>query len=291
MRISGHTRAFAVLGHPISHTLSPVMHNAAFAALGMDAVYLPFDVEPSDLMRVLPAVRDMGFGGVNLTVPLKEIAFRGISDLDESARVLGSVNTVQFAAEGLKGFSTDGVGFVRALEEAFGATPQGLDLFILGCGGAGRAVAIASAQQGARRIVLADVDTPRCGKLAAEIAAIAPQASTETAGPDTQKWDTAALAADIVVQATPIGMKPEDKSVLTTAAFRPGQMAFDLVYNLPQTSFMRSALAAGARVVNGLGMLLHQGAASFTIWTGRPAPVDVMREALSAALYGPPVAH
>jgi len=323
--LSGHTKPFAVLGHPIGHTLSPVMHNAAFAALGLDAIYLAFDVAPENLLPVLQSMRAMGFNGVNLTVPLKETAFRGLTDLAPSAKMLGAVNTVQFLPTGdsqqglggkvsdhsrptedreigqivgrewlstrnlpagLRGHNTDGIGFLRALQESFGLSAKGLSLFVLGCGGAGRAVAITAASEGAARLTLADVDDARCGRLADEIAALAPGASVVQAGGAPAAWPTLSREADLIVQASPVGMKPGDVCPLPPGAFRPGQSAFDLVYNLPETCFTKAAAAAGAKAVNGLGMLLHQGAEALSIWTGQPAPVDVMREALRKALYG-----
>lgn len=283
-RISGHTRAFAVLGHPIGHTLSPVMHNAALSALGLDGIYLAFDVAPEALMRVLEAMGAMGFGGANLTVPLKEVAFRGISDLAPSARAMGAVNTVEFRETGLRGHNTDGAGFLRALREAFGVSPQGLSVFVLGCGGAGRAVAGACAAEGAGSIALADAEPERCERLKAAL--LEKGALVKAVGNQRAEWVEQARRADLVVQATPLGMKTTDLPPLPAEAFRSGQMAFDLVYNLPETAFMRMAASAGARAVNGLGMLLHQGAEAFTIWTGREAPVEAMRSALAAALYG-----
>jgi shikimate dehydrogenase len=283
--LSGHTQPFAVLGHPIGHTLSPVMHNAAFEALGMDAIYLALDVAPERLLAVLPAMRDMGFRGVNLTVPLKEVAFRGFTDLEPGARTLGAVNTVQFLPGGLKGHNTDGVGFLRAVAEAFGLSVSGRTLFVLGCGGAGRAVAITAAQAGAARLCLADIDEARCARLASEIAALTPGVQVTKAGSDAAAWVAPAREADLLVQASPIGMKPGDVCPMRPQAFRAGHLAFDLVYNLPETCFMRAATTGGAKAVNGLGMLLHQGAEAFSIWTGTPAPVEVMRQALQAALY------
>ena len=285
--LSGHTLPFAVLGHPIGHTLSPVMHNAAFESLGMDAIYLAFDVAPERLMGVLPAMRDMGFKGVNLTVPLKEVAFKGLADLDASARRLGAVNTVEFRPEGLRGHNTDGKGFLAAVHEAFGVSVKGLKLFVLGCGGAGRAVAITAAVEGAQHLVLADIDSARCRNVAADIATHAPDARVEVAGTTPAEWARRVGSADLVIQASPVGMKPDDQCPLRPDVFRSGQLAFDLVYNLPDTCFTRAAKAGGAQAVNGLGMLLHQGAEAFSIWTGRPAAVKVMRQALEAALYRP----
>lgn len=283
--LSGHTKPFAVLGHPIGHTLSPVMHNAAIEALGLDGIYLAFDVHPDHLMTVLPAMANMGFGGVNLTVPLKEVAFRGLTNLDESARRLGAVNTVQITPAGLCGHNTDGKGFLRAIQEAFGASTQGHSVFVLGCGGAGRAVAITSAVEGCERILLADLDSSRCEAVARDIQTFAPRIPVQIIGNDRSLWIAAARSATLVVQASPVGMKPDDPSPLPPAAFGTNQLAFDLVYNLPDTSFTRTATQAGARTANGLGMLLHQGAEALTLWTGKPAPVDIMRQALEGALY------
>jgi shikimate dehydrogenase len=283
--LSGHTKPFAVLGHPIGHTLSPIMHNAALESLGIDGIYMAFDVHPDRLMSVLPAMADMGFGGVNLTVPLKEVAFRGLSDLDESARRLRAVNTVQFLPSGMRGHNTDGNGFLRAIRESFGASTRGRCVFVLGCGGAGRAVAITTAVEGCERILLADVDAARCDAVAGDIRTFAPGIPVEVTGNDRNRWITAARSATLVIQASPLGMKPEDPPPLPPSAFGSGQWAFDLVYNLPETSFTRTAKQAGAQAVNGIGMLLHQGAEALTIWTGKPAPVAVMRQALEGALY------
>jgi shikimate dehydrogenase len=283
--VSGHTRVFAVLGHPIGHTLSPVMHNAALEALGLDAVYVAFDVAPARLMSALPAMADMGFGGVNLTVPLKEVACRGLADLDPTARILGAVNTVQFLPGGPKGYNTDGQGFLAALRDAFAAGPEGRSAFVLGSGGAGRAVAITCALSRAARVALTDADAARAQRVAAEIGHLAPGVTVETVAAEAGAWARAAREADLVVQATPVGMREGEASLLGPEAFREGQMAFDLIYMYPETVFTRAARASGARTANGLGMLLHQGAAALAIWTGKTPPADVMRRALERAVY------
>jgi len=287
LKLSGHTTPYAVLGHPIGHTLSPVMHNASIRALGLDAIYLAFDVHPDHLLGVLPAMREMGFGGVNLTVPLKEVAFNGLGDLDVSAQRLGAVNTVEFLDDGgLRGHNTDGDGFLRATREAFGDSVAGKAVFVLGTGGAGRAVALSCAAEGAGALVLSDVDGERSERLATEIRdghAACPVAVVAGAPAD---WTEACRAADMVVQCTPVGMKPGDVSLLSSEAFRAGQSVFDLIYMYPETPFMSEARAAGATVSNGLAMLLYQGASAFTIWTGQEPAVDAMRRALESAVYG-----
>jgi shikimate dehydrogenase len=287
MNISGHTKPFAVLGHPIGHTLSPIMHNSSIAALEMDAIYLALDAPPDQLMSILHSMRDMNFGGVNLTVPLKEVAFRGVDQLDASSTISGSVNTIEFLDNGeLRGHSTDGYGFVTALKESFDATLAGLSVFVLGSGGAGRAVAITCAEAGASEVVVSDIDAERASKVVEEIQELFPQVAVSSAGTSVADWVLASGKADLVIQATPIGMKPEDPPLLSRDAFREGQMIFDLIYMYPETGIMQEAIAAGAKAANGLGMLLHQGARSFEIWTGVKPNIAAMRSALEASVYG-----
>ncbi len=283
MKISGHTKAYAVLGHPVAHTLSPAMHNAAFEALGMDAVYLAFDVAPERLAEALGAMRDMGFGGANLTVPLKEIALPHLARLDESAQLLGAVNTVRFDPDGTTGFNTDGEGFLQAFEEAFDTTVAGKSVFVMGAGGAGRAVALACAGAGVTAITLCDLDEARAGKLATELET---KYFIEDVHVAVRGEVIARLRkADVIVHATPLGMNRENLSPVAPSGFSKGQLAFDLVYVSPETRFVRDARAAGLKAVNGLGMLLHQGAKAFEIWTGAKAPVEVMRKALEKEVY------
>ena len=285
MKLSGHTKPFAVLGHPIGHTLSPVMHNASIQALEFDGIYLALDVHPDRLMEVLPAMQLMGFGGVNLTVPHKEVAFHGLEKLDESALLFGAANTVEFTDEGMVGHNTDGYGFIKALEEAFGKGVEGDAVFVLGCGGAGRAIALQAAVKGARSIVLADIDADRVRRLNDEIIGLTPKVEVVEALCDCEKAELC-RACDLVVQASPVGMKEGDPSLLPPEAFREGQRAFDLIYMYPETAFLSTAREAGAKIANGLGMLLHQGARAFEIWTGIEPDVAAMRQALEEAVYG-----
>jgi shikimate dehydrogenase len=286
MKLSGKTTPFAVLGHPIGHTLSPVMHNASLQALGMDAIYLAFDVEPSRLMPVLRSMGDMGFAGVNLTVPLKEVAFENLSELDDSARRLGAVNTVEFLDNGkLKGHNTDGEGFLLALKEAFDIGIGGKSVFILGSGGAGRALALTCAAQRAKAISITDLLEERTSRLVDEISKLNPEVKASAVEINPDAWKRACLSAEIIIQATPVGMKRNDEPLLRGDAFREGQCVYDLVYMYPETALLAEARKAGARISNGMGMLLHQGAHAFTIWTGRQAKVNAMRTALEESVY------
>jgi shikimate dehydrogenase len=237
-------------------------------------------------MRTLSAMADMGFGGVNITVPLKQTAYRGLRKLDESAHLLGAVNTVKFLPGGMKGYNTDGQGFRCAIKEAFGLSLAGLSVFVIGAGGAGRAVAITCATNRAGSIALTDVESSRAGRVAREIRATGYSGDIRLVPDKQEAWIAACRNSELVVHATPIGMKKGDKSLLPTRAFHRGQMVFDLVYMYPETALMRTARKAGARVANGLGMLMHQGAASFEIWTGKKPPVKLMRKALEKMVYG-----
>jgi shikimate dehydrogenase len=288
MNIGGRTKPYAVLGHPITHTLSPVMHNAAFQSLGIDAVYLAFDVSPSDLPTALSAMRDLAFGGLNLTVPLKEEVLKYLSQSDSNAERLGAVNTVEFLSDGTtKGYNTDGAGFVDGVKEAFGVNINGLSVLLLGSGGAGRAVAITCAIKGAKKVAIGNRNLGRAVRLAEEISRLAPSVAVEAVDVGGQALLRACEAAQLIVQATPIGLRKDDPSLLEPEAFHPGQMAYDLIYTAPETAFMKAATRGGAKSANGLGMLLHQGARAFTIWTGKEAPVEAMRRALVTEVYGP----
>ncbi len=284
MNLSGHTKPFAVLGHPIGHTLSPVMHNASMRELGFDGIYLALDVHPDRLMEVLPAMELMGFAGVNLTVPHKEVAFRGLKKLDASAKLFGAANTVEFTADGMVGHNTDGYGYLKALEESFGKTVEGDSIFVLGCGGAGRATALQSATEGAKSLVLADIDAARVQKLEDEVKSLAPNVEIKQALEKDAQIELC-RTCDLVVQASPVGMKKDDPSLLPQEAFVEGQRVFDLIYMYPETAILTAAREAGAQVANGLGMLLHQGARAFEIWTGVAPSVPAMRKALESAVY------
>jgi shikimate dehydrogenase len=281
MKISGKTVSFAVLGHPVAHSLSPAMHQASFESLGLDAVYMAYDVMPDNLMTALEGMRALGFRGANLTVPLKEVAFAHLTDLDASARLVGAVNTVHFHEGKMTGYNTDGDGFIAAAQEAFGPSVRDERVFVLGTGGAGRAVALVCAREGAAEIILTDVDEARAAKVAEEVKQHFPTiAVAVTSGCDAMR------DADLVVQSTPIGMKPGDPVLAGPASFRGGQKVYDLIYITPETPFLSAAREAGAHIANGLGMLLHQGARAFTIWTGQTADTRAMRATLEKAVYG-----
>lgn len=277
---------FALLGHPVGHSLSPFMHTAAFKALGMNAQYTLLDVAPGGIPRTLAELRDKKFGGVNVTIPHKEAAYRFLAAkhaLSDSATLLQSVNTVVFRPGGsLLGDNTDAPGFLDALKESFRASPRGKRVLVLGCGGAGRALALTCALQGAESILVADVNLASRRRLLLALRKTAP--GLPVAGVSLARARAAARECDLIIQATPVGMHAGDPSLLPPESFRKGQLVFDLIYNPAETPLLAAAKAAGARTANGLGMLLHQGARAFRLWTGRKPPVAVMRAALLQAL-------
>ncbi|MDI6906734.1 MAG: shikimate dehydrogenase [Thermoanaerobacterales bacterium] len=282
------TRLCGLLGHPVRHSLSPAMQNAAFQAAGLNVVYLAFDVLPSELPAAVAAVRALGLAGVNVTVPHKEACLPLLDELDPEASAVGAVNVVVVRDARLVGYNTDGDGFIRALREA-GAEPRGRAAFILGAGGAARAVAVALALAGAARITITNRTPERAARLAADLTALGAQAGTlswEALAEEAPEGKTAVAASELIIQTTTLGMHPRADAVppLPARWFSPRHIACDLVYNPRETRFLAAARARGARVVDGLGMLLHQGAASFELWTGQPAPLEVMRRALEAEI-------
>ncbi|MDD3654164.1 MAG: shikimate dehydrogenase [Desulfotomaculaceae bacterium] len=284
--ISGHTRVCGIFGYPIGHSFSPAMHNAAFSALGLDFVYVPFLVEPGNLPAAVEAVKTLGLAGVNITIPHKQAALPLLDEVTEAAKLIGAVNTIVNRSGRLLGDNTDGAGFLRSLEETTGFAPADKTVLMLGAGGAARAVAIQLALAGVKKVFLINRSRERAEILAAQIAGKTTAKVEVVPWPDgknKQCLREMLRGAELVVQSTPLGMYPEE--VLTVPLpdniFRPGQVVCDLVYNPGETLFLKNARHAGATTVNGLGMLLYQGVLAFELWTGMSAPVAVMRKALT----------
>lgn len=267
------TRTAWVLGSPIAHTLSPAMHNAAYQAMGLDAVYLAARVEPPDLGAALEGLRVLGTMGCNLTLPLKEEALPYLHTVEEPARTFGAVNTVRFVEGRMIGCNTDAEGWLRSWDEEVGESLAGRPVVLLGAGGAARALLWAVLQRGVARVQVVNRNLARAHRLVEGLPAEAVATPELTPG-------------CVVVNATPAGMDPDaDATPLEWPRDLPaGTVACDLVYRPRQTRFLREASARGARTLGGLGMLVHQAAASIELWTGRKPPVEVMRRAAEAAL-------
>ncbi|MBK5287446.1 MAG: shikimate dehydrogenase [Acidimicrobiia bacterium] len=267
--ITGHTRLVAVIGAPVRHSRSPVIHNAAFAAAQLDWVYVALEVPPGRGAEAIRALPVLGLTGVNVTMPHKADAARACDELTPVARALGSVNTVVVRDDGsCFGASTDGEGFLRALADE-GLDPAGRSVLVLGAGGAARAVAEALVRVGAEVAVAS-----RRPEAAREVAAAIP-------GVEPRPWPSGAAGdAEIVVNATPIGMGDDPTVPLPPLA---GQWIVDLVYHPLETNFLREAMECGAKAIGGLGMLVHQAALAFELWTGVSAPLEAMRDAARSA--------
>jgi len=278
---------FALLGHPVGHSLSPAMHEASFRSLGIEAEYCRIDVAPDKLSDKFAECRAEGFNGLNVTVPHKAAALGLMDWLDKSARLFGAVNTVRIEERGLTGFNTDADGFLEDLTVNYRMTPEEHTVMVLGCGGAGRALSIACASRGAARLLLAELAEGKAEKVADEIQEKLPDVplEVEVLAPDQKVWSERCREADLVIQCTPVGLREDDPAVLPPEAFRRGQLVYDLVYTRRVTPTMGAAMSAGAEAVNGAGMLVYQGAAAFNIWTGLCADSAAMRQALVERIY------
>ncbi len=281
--ISGTTKIVGVWGSPVGHSRSPVMHNAALRELGLDWVYVPFEVAPENVGAAVEAIRALGLVGVNVTVPLKELVLPYLDEIDGVAARIGSVNTICNRGGKLTGYSTDGIGFLRSLEEA-GQETDNQRVSLLGAGGSARAVAWALASRGCF-CTIANRTESRSGALAAEISAVYP-GRAEAAG-----WGAEAGPVDLLVNTTSVGMNPHAAAMpaLPPGVFDAKPFVCDLIYAPARTRLLAEAEAAGCRTQNGVKMLVQQGAVSLSLWTGKllpEMPVAVMEHAVLATLPG-----
>jgi len=266
-------KILGVIGHPIEHSLSPPMQRAALRELGLDYHYDKFDVKPGELENFVSDARE-NFLGFNVTVPHKVEIIRFLDNLSKEAELIGAVNTVKFENGSATGFNTDGLGALRALEEA-GQQANGKKVLILGAGGASRAISFQLAMEGAE-ISIFDKISEKAGELAGDIQE---KLNKEVVILDSspEKLDE----FDILINATPVGMSPNtDNSPLPGELLNPSLMVMDIVYNPLETKLLNEAKEAGCKTVNGTGMLVNQGAESLKIWLGVDAPVETMRNTL-----------
>ena len=276
---SGRTRLAAVIGDPVRHSLSPAIHNAAFRELGLDWVYVAFEVPEGQGKAAIKAMRTLGIDGLNVTMPHKSDVARAVDRLTPTAKALGAVNTVFRVADELVGDSTDGEGFVNALRQDAGVEPAGKRFLVVGAGGAARAVVKAVADAGATEVIVAARRAERagaCAKLAGSRGRLGSVDEIE--------------GVDIVVNATPIGMaevvplKGEPALPVDPDRLAPGQLVADLVYSPLVTPLVAAARERGVGAVNGVGMLIHQAALAFRLWTGEDPPLEAMSAGALTAL-------
>ena len=278
---SGATRLYGIMGYPIGHSLSPLMHALAFQHHGLDAVYVPFSVAPDNLASAVAGAVALGMAGFNVTIPHKEAILACLDEATDEARGIGAVNTVHVHDGRTIGYNTDGAGFLQPLQR-LGAPVNQLSVCVLGAGGAARALAAALLNAGCPQLVVANRTHARSERLVAELQARYQGAEVRAVA--------MAAAADVaaesrlVVNATSLGMHDDDAPLLPSRCFGPGQIVYDIVYRPLNTPFLQDARAAGAVTMGGLDMLLGQGAAAFTIWTGLAFPLEAVRPVLEARL-------
>ena len=282
--ISGKTRVCGVIGDPIEHTMSPVMHNSAFQKLGMDYVYVPFRVKKEELGRAIDGIRALNIRGMNVTIPHKVAIIPFLDKLDTLAEKTGAVNTIVNDGGVLSGYNTDATGFLQALLEQ-GVEPRSKNVVILGAGGASRAISFILAERGAHLFIL-NRGLDRAEELSQRISQVV-GTEVKALRLDEDNLSLALQTADVLVNTTSIGMSPGiNETPLPARLLRPGLIVFDIVYNPMETRLLRDAEDAGARTIGGLDMLVWQGALAFEKWTGTKAPFDLMKEEAIKLLAG-----
>jgi shikimate dehydrogenase len=280
-------RVCYLLGYPVGHSMSAVMHNAAFEELGLEYSYDLRGVSPAKLGAFMTGeMRDQAVGGANVTIPHKVAVMEYLDEVDREALAIGAVNTIVNQDGSLKGYNTDGRGAIRALEEAYGEL-EGVKAVIVGAGGAARAIGYHLSTK-ARRITILNRTQSRAEKLAAHLSSMPDcNASVEPASLRRSLLEEALKEADILINTTPVGMTPDvEGTPVDGSLIRPGILVFDTVYNPLRTRLLREAEEAGARTLSGLRMLVYQGAAAFKLWTGVEPPVELMYDAVTEVLGG-----
>ncbi|MFY0546249.1 shikimate dehydrogenase [Brevibacillus sp. H7] len=271
--ITSKTRLVGLLGHPVQHSQSPIMHNAAFAEKQLNFAYAAFDVEPDRLADAIAGIRALGLRGVNVTIPHKVAIMPLLDEIDPLAKRIGAVNTVVNDNGRLIGYNTDGMGYVRSLVEETKLDVQKQVVTLLGAGGAARAVAFTLAEQGVKEIRIINRSRDRAALLAEHLGEIVPTSVVEPG-------DASSAIADatLLINTTSIGMFPHvDEIPVPVEWLHPGLIVSDLIYNPLETKLLKQARLIGAKPHSGVGMFVNQGALAFELWTGEPAPSETMR--------------
>lgn len=275
------SRIYGVLGYPVKHSFSPLMHNAAFDALKIGAEYKLFEIKPQDLQDFLSSLKEKNIRGLNVTIPHKEKVIPFLDSLSDEARLIGAVNTIKVSTNALEGFNTDGEGFLRHLTQELKFLPAGKIIAIIGAGGAARAVSVYLSKARPKKIFIYDIDKNRTSELVTHLKKNFKNIEFIAADsiPGLNIKD-----CDLLVNATPIGMKETDPCLIDEKFMHRNLLVYDIIYNPKETKLQAQAKKVGAKASSGLGMLLYQGMLSFEIWTGKKAPQEVMQKALLGAV-------
>lgn len=273
-----------LIGYPVSHSLSPQMQQAAFDALGIEARYVLWETQPGTLAQRIASLRSLGVLGANVTIPYKEDVVSLLDEYDAAAVKIGAVNTIVNRDGRLVGYNTDAAGFIRALTDFTGCAfdCHGKKAVILGTGGAARAAAVALLENGVGELALLGRTYGRVDALVNHLCALdSGNKRVSGASLGSSEANRFLSAADLLVNATPVGLRMDDEALLVDIdLLQAGAFVMDMVFNSPQTRLLGAAHARGCHILNGLAMLLYQGALAFELWTGRAAPVEPMRAAL-----------
>ncbi|OEH84650.1 shikimate dehydrogenase [Desulfuribacillus stibiiarsenatis] len=268
-----------LFGHPVSHSLSPMMHNLAFEKMALPYRYFAFDINPDQVKQAVDSIRVLGIRGVNVTIPYKETVIPFLDAVDRSATMIGAVNTIVNDGGKLTGYNTDGQGYVMSLEEELNVNVQDLDIVILGAGGAARGIIFSLLEKNARNIALYNRNKERAEKLVAEFDK--EQASKIMVIHDLEQLHKYHL----IINTTPSGMYPNvNETPIDIAYVSPSHLVSDIVYNPLMTKFLKQAQTKGATIHHGLGMFIYQGAIAFELWTGQKPPVQEMYKAVQTHL-------
>lgn len=280
MDIKGSTNIVGLIGHPVEHSFSPPMHNAAFKKLNMDYAYVAFDVNPKDLKNAINGACGLNIKGFNVTIPHKINVMNYLDEIDGIAQLIGAVNTIDF--KNLKGYNTDGIGAIKAIEEVTSVKDK--NVLVAGAGGASRAISFYLAKYGVNSLTILNRNTQKADNLIGDV--LKSELITNAKSDSISKINDYIKDTDILINTTPVGMYPniDDNPITTSEFMHEDLVVFDAVYNPLETTLLKQAIKAGAKPVYGIKMLLYQGAESFEIWTGKKAPIDVMEEALKNTL-------
>jgi len=278
MGISGKTKICGVIGDPIAHTLSPTIQNSAFRHLNLDFIFLAFKVKTAELETSIKAVRALGIRGLNVTMPHKTEVINYLDEIDKTSRFLNSANTIVNTESKLLGYSTDGIGAIKALMEN-GVELASSNVVLLGAGGAGRAIAL-SLVENVSKLVILNRDYKKAKKLELDLnLKFKKNVSAESLSTDSLTNNL--RDSDLLINATNVGMISNKKlSIVDSNLLTPNLTVLDIVYNPLETKLLADAREVGAKTINGIDMLIYQGAASFELWTGKKAPIDVMKNAV-----------
>ena len=277
MKINSQTVLYGLLGYPVRHSKSPDMHNAAFSSLGIDAVYLCFEVKPEELKSAIAGIRGLGISGVNVTIPHKQAVIKYLDEITEVARRIGAVNTIFRRGDKLIGTNTDAEGFIRDLRDTCRFSAKNKQCIVIGAGGGARAVCFGLADAGAKTIFVKDKTVSKAKRLVSDLKKEYSAISFEVVKTDAQ---VKRMEFDLLVNATPVGMKPSDGAPIDLGLFSRLSLVYDLIYNPKMTPLLKKAKKMGISYANGLGMLVRQGAVSFKHWTKKNPPIDVMFKAV-----------